>query len=141
MCIRDRVYSEWDKEYFPNPELYDEHSEEGWYILRANDLYAVSYTHLDVYKRQVLYFEIRFFDKPQNDNTNCMKDYNEINIVLKNFLNSLKELNRLGVTTNKKDFTSQIGEWLVSELFEGKLAESAVQPVSYTHLDVYKRQT
>lgn len=56
-----------------------------------------------------------------------MKDYNEINIALKNFLSSLSELKRLGVTTNKKDFTSQIGEWLVSELFDGKIADSAIQ--------------
>jgi hypothetical protein len=35
-----RVYSEWDKEYFPNPEYFDEETEEGWYILRTNDLYV-----------------------------------------------------------------------------------------------------
>lgn len=33
-------YSKWDKEYFPNPEYFDEDTEEGWYILRANDLYV-----------------------------------------------------------------------------------------------------
>lgn len=35
-----KVYSEWDKEYFPNPEYFDEDTEEGWYILRTNDLYV-----------------------------------------------------------------------------------------------------
>ena len=35
-----RVYSKWDMNYFPNPEFYDEDTEEGWYILRTNDLYV-----------------------------------------------------------------------------------------------------
>ncbi|MFV0304590.1 MAG: hypothetical protein ACK5IC_03785 [Moheibacter sp.] len=35
-----RVYSEWDKEYFPNPEYFDEKTDEGYYILRTNDLYV-----------------------------------------------------------------------------------------------------
>lgn len=29
--------------------------------------------------------------------------------------------------TNKKDFTSQIGEWLVQEIYSGKRAESGIQ--------------
>lgn len=35
-----RVYSEWDKDYFPNPEYFDENTDEGYYILRTNDLYV-----------------------------------------------------------------------------------------------------
>ncbi|MGE8433483.1 phage exclusion protein Lit family protein [Chryseobacterium joostei] len=34
------AYSSWDKEYFPNPEYYDENTEQGWYILRTNDLFV-----------------------------------------------------------------------------------------------------
>ena len=34
------AYSKWDTEYFPNPEIFDEDTEEGFYILRANDLYV-----------------------------------------------------------------------------------------------------
>ncbi|EPR69219.1 phage exclusion protein Lit family protein [Cyclobacterium qasimii] len=34
------VYSDWDKENLPNPEFFDEETEEGWYILRNNDLYV-----------------------------------------------------------------------------------------------------
>jgi hypothetical protein len=33
-------YFPWDKEYYPNPEFYDRHSDEGWYIERTNDLYV-----------------------------------------------------------------------------------------------------
>jgi hypothetical protein len=34
------VYYPWDKEYLPNPEFFDEETNEGWYILRTNDLYV-----------------------------------------------------------------------------------------------------
>ena len=33
-----KTYSDWDKEYLPNPEYYDKDDEEGWYIERTNDL-------------------------------------------------------------------------------------------------------
>jgi hypothetical protein len=33
-------FVEWDKENFPNPEYFDENTEEGWYILRTNDLFV-----------------------------------------------------------------------------------------------------
>lgn len=35
-----KVFFPWDKEYLPNPEYFDEETEEGWYILRTNDLYV-----------------------------------------------------------------------------------------------------
>lgn len=35
-----RVYSKWDKNYFPNPEYFDENTDEGYYILRTNDLFV-----------------------------------------------------------------------------------------------------
>jgi hypothetical protein len=56
-----------------------------------------------------------------------MKDYTKIQTALNDYLTSFKKLQELGVTTNKKDFTSQIGEWFVSELFDGQRAESGVQ--------------
>lgn len=34
------IYSDWDIENFPNPEYFDENTEEGWYILRTNDLFV-----------------------------------------------------------------------------------------------------
>jgi hypothetical protein len=36
-------------------------------------------------------------------------------------------LQEIGITTNKKDFTSQIGEWLAEKVFNGKRAESGIQ--------------
>lgn len=33
-------FTRWDKENLPNPEYFDEATEEGWYILRTNDLYV-----------------------------------------------------------------------------------------------------
>jgi hypothetical protein len=33
-------FIEWDKENLPNPEYFDEDTEEGWYILRTNDLFV-----------------------------------------------------------------------------------------------------
>lgn len=33
-------YSSWDKDNLPNPEFFDEQTEEGGYILRTNDLYV-----------------------------------------------------------------------------------------------------
>lgn len=56
-----------------------------------------------------------------------MTDYNQIGQVLKKHLASLRELENLGVTKNKKDFTSQIGEWFVSELYGGQRAKSGIQ--------------
>lgn len=43
------------------------------------------------------------------------------------YFQSLKRLKELGVVTNKKDFTSQIGEWLVEEIYCGKRADSGIQ--------------
>ncbi|MCK9291498.1 MAG: hypothetical protein WCR58_12005 [Bacteroidales bacterium] len=46
---------------------------------------------------------------------------------LKNFFNAMKELREQGILINNKDFTSQIGEWLVEMIFEGKRADSGIQ--------------
>jgi len=40
------------------------------------------------------------------------------------YISLLKKLREEGVLTNKKDFTSQIGEWLVETLYDGKRAIS-----------------
>ena len=56
-----------------------------------------------------------------------MSTYSEIDKALKNYFKAYIELKRLNITTNKKDFTSQIGEWLVCELYGGKRAEKSIQ--------------
>lgn len=44
-----------------------------------------------------------------------------------NYFKALNELNALGVTKNKKDFTSQLGEWFVETLFDGKRSENGIE--------------
>ena len=56
-----------------------------------------------------------------------MKDYKETNILLKNYFDALRALKNAEITSNKKDFTCQIGEWLVSEIYEGTRAFSGIQ--------------
>lgn len=46
---------------------------------------------------------------------------------LEDFSKAMKTLRDEGILTNKKDFTCQIGEWLVEMLFDGKRANSAIQ--------------
>jgi hypothetical protein len=46
---------------------------------------------------------------------------------LDNFFNAMKELREQGILINKKDFTCQIGEWLVEMIYEGKRATSGIQ--------------
>ena len=52
---------------------------------------------------------------------------NELKTALHNYFQSLNGLKELGIVTNKKDFTSQIGEWLVEEVYDGKRADSGIQ--------------
>lgn len=54
-----------------------------------------------------------------------MKD--KINNTLANYLLALQELRNLGVLPNSKDFTSQLGEWIVEEIYQGKRAENGIQ--------------
>lgn len=35
-----KTFFKWDLEYYPNPEYFDENTEEGWYIMRTNDLFV-----------------------------------------------------------------------------------------------------
>lgn len=53
--------------------------------------------------------------------------YSEEKKAFRDYLASWEKLKKLNVITNKKDFTSQIGEWFVAELYRGQRAASAVQ--------------
>jgi hypothetical protein len=46
---------------------------------------------------------------------------------IENYVNAIKELHCLGILKSKHDFTSQIGEWLVEALYDGKRADSSIQ--------------
>ncbi|MDD3876660.1 MAG: hypothetical protein PHT69_08570 [Bacteroidales bacterium] len=48
-------------------------------------------------------------------------------IALKAYFDALKELYEEGILINKKDFTGQIGEWIVSSIYNGERAKSGVQ--------------
>lgn len=56
-----------------------------------------------------------------------MKDYIEIQKHLNDLLDSLGHLSRLGVLTTKHSLTSQLGEFLVANLFDGELALNSTQ--------------
>ncbi len=56
-----------------------------------------------------------------------MTQTEKLKVAFENYFNALNTLKNLGVTQNKKDFTSQLGEWLVETLYDGKRAESGIQ--------------
>lgn len=56
-----------------------------------------------------------------------MASYKKIDTAIKEYLICLSSLQNLGIMPLKKDFTSQIGEWFVAELYGGSKAVSATQ--------------
>ncbi len=56
-----------------------------------------------------------------------MKRYTEKIDAVKNYIECLQILHAENILTNKKDFTCQIGEWLVETLYDGKRAISGIQ--------------
>ncbi len=56
-----------------------------------------------------------------------MSTYSEISDALKNYFSALNKLRELKIITNSKDFTSQVGEWLVLQLLGGEKAKSGIQ--------------
>lgn len=63
-----KVYSKWDMEYYPNPERYDENSEEGWYIVRANDLFVEAVNFILLH--EVAHSELEHIKKIKTINLN-----------------------------------------------------------------------
>jgi uncharacterized protein YabE (DUF348 family) len=47
--------------------------------------------------------------------------------VIENFLLCLQKLNELEIFNSRRDFTSQIGEWLIAKMYGAELAESGKQ--------------
>lgn len=56
-----------------------------------------------------------------------MSDYEEIALAINNYVNCLKILAENKILLNKKDFTGQLGEWLVETIYEGERATSGIQ--------------
>lgn len=48
-------------------------------------------------------------------------------IAILDYLNALEKLKDLNIINNKRDFTSQLGEWLIAELYNGKIASNGKQ--------------
>ncbi len=59
----------------------------------------------------------------------------KLKVAFEDYFKALKELNALGVTKNKKDFTSQLGEWLVETLYDGKRSENGIE--KYWDIECY----
>ena len=95
-------------------------------LLTALSLSAVSYTHLDVYKRQTLYLfrtrVVKWFSR--GNPPNHFQPFAAATL-----LRAVLHCSLLG----HKHFTS------INREFQTTTTRSHV-PVSYTHLDVYKRQ-
>ena len=56
-----------------------------------------------------------------------MNEFERVEIALKNFHKSMADLKDLDVLINKKDFTCQIGEWLVASLYDGERSTNGIQ--------------
>ena len=95
-------YTPWDKDYLPNPEYFDEYCDEGYYVLRTNDLYVEVMNF-------ILYHEIAHgeFDHLKIKNQSKLKgaqlkkieleaDSRAINLLLNSKLNTTKT--ELGIT-------------------------------------------
>ena len=46
---------------------------------------------------------------------------------IENFMLALQKLTELKILNSRKDFTSQLGEWLIAEMYKATLAESGKQ--------------
>jgi hypothetical protein len=46
---------------------------------------------------------------------------------IETFLLCLRKLNELKIFNSRRDFTSQLGEWLIAEMYDAELAESGKQ--------------
>jgi hypothetical protein len=53
--------------------------------------------------------------------------HKDIDKALQDFSKAMQRFRELGIVTNKKDFTCQLGEWLVASLFDGARALSGNQ--------------
>ena len=119
----------------------------------ADRVRAVSYTHLDVYKRQVLddlnliIRDIREAHKKDSESapqTTVADELKENLEAVENFKGSRDEklvvlyCKQLGI--NYKNLSDEEFRWLIRILKKSKKMGTPISPVSYTHLDVYKRQ-
>lgn len=88
-----RVYSEWDKENFPNPEYFDEETEEGWYILRTNDLFVEVMNFImyhEIAHAELQHINMIKTNKLTNEQIKALEldaDSKAVNLILENYRN------------------------------------------------------
>jgi hypothetical protein len=69
------------------------------------------------------------------------KDYSSIQTAIADYLQAWAKLKELKVLNTKKDFTSQLGEFIAASVYEGKPSTSSIQKDwDITHLDGRKVQ-
>lgn len=56
-----------------------------------------------------------------------MRDYSEIHNALIDYLRALRKLKELKIAPYSKDFTSQLGEWLIEKIYDGNRADNGIQ--------------
>ena len=124
------------------------------YIVEALKwLGTVSYTHLDVYKRQVLFFFA--FQRSYSVLNDFFRSFTQIiedNTFLKDFIEFLELPTTITKGTEGSEFTLKNGIRFENVNFSYETSKRKVlenitlvipagkKAVSYTHLDVYKRQ-
>lgn len=56
-----------------------------------------------------------------------MDSFSSVEVALKAMLRAMADLRNLNVLTNQKDFTCQLGEWLVAMIYDGQRATNGIQ--------------
>ena len=144
MCIRDRHYKTIEED---GKEIVAVDIQRGtdrpYYLakkgMRPEGVYAVSYTHLDVYKRQVKDGrEVTGWIKVGNNDD---KDRLQVTISdsLLPVLPQVLSLSLIHIFPVSPCILRVYGMFY-SMLLQAGCSANASYPVSYTHLDVYKRQ-
>ena len=85
----------------------------------------VSYTHLDVYKRQVPYIDLKLRHGIVGD-AHAGDWHRQISLLAEESVDTMRAVCPIA---------------LDSGIFAENINTRGIEPVSYTHLDVYKRQT
>ena len=123
-----------------------------------DSLESVSYTHLDVYKRQIINFSIgnnakgKYVIKNTNDKISVIDEKKAIILPPTNAYDSIKvsadyeeiaifKNGKMGLFTNMKELIPPVYDRItLKSNYSYEIVKDGMKAVSYTHLDVYKRQ-
>ena len=80
------LYYSWDKNNLPNPELFNENTNEGWYILRTNDLFVEVLNFILYHETAHAEFEhikkVKDLNNEEQKNLEIEADSRAINLIL-----------------------------------------------------------